>query len=743
MAKQLNVNLAFNADTSQAKAQIQDLQSQLQKLAMDPTSGGKFKLTDDLQKASVAAAELSAHLNKATNQKTGTLDFTKLNKSIQDSGNTLSKYGAQLRSMGPAGQQAFATLATSVAQSEIPLRRSNKLLTDMATTLKNTARWQLSSSLLHGFMGTLQSAYGYAQDLNKSLTNIRIVSGQSTEQMAAFAEKANRAAKALSTTTTAYTDAALIYYQQGLNEKDVLERTDTTVKMSNVTGEGVEEVSSYMTAIWNNFNASGDQAVEHYADIMTKLGAETAASTDEIAAGLSKFSAVAETIELSFEMASSAVTAIVDQTRESPEVVGTALKTIFSRVEGLKQGETLEDGVDLNKYSEGLRKVGVNIMDQSGQLKDMDTILKEIGNKWETLDKNSQVALAQTVAGVRQYNQFMALFDNWDHVEENLTMAATAHGTLNEQAEIYAESWEGAQKHLKASAQGIYQDLLNDEFFIDMTNGLAEVLDYVDQLIGALGGLDGVLATIGAVVTKLFAKQMAEGLKNAAYNMQMMTKKGEALQKIEKEQFINETVDALHPDAAKKIPGMGDNESKARADSMRGQLTLQQAMMDNSNKMSDLEKEINQTLIERQNILAQQKTEKAKDVDAAQSQANEAKLNLMGSAIENHPTGDRQAAMKGVNDASEATIKAVQSGNQIKEALAQIKQEGTVTEEVFNQLKQAYQQLNDSADGGFESLKITLPEVGESAEECADKLKELGTMTDDVVQTAGRNAFKD
>ena len=33
--------------------------------------------------------------------------------------------------------------------------------------------------------------------------------------MARFAENASRAAKALSTTTTAYTNAALIYYQQG------------------------------------------------------------------------------------------------------------------------------------------------------------------------------------------------------------------------------------------------------------------------------------------------------------------------------------------------------------------------------------------------------------------------------------------------------------------------------------------------------------------------------------------------
>ena len=50
-------------------------------------------------------------------------------------------------------------------------------------------------------------------DLNESLTNIRIVTGQSKEEMAEFAENANKAAKALSTTTTAYTDAALIYYQ--------------------------------------------------------------------------------------------------------------------------------------------------------------------------------------------------------------------------------------------------------------------------------------------------------------------------------------------------------------------------------------------------------------------------------------------------------------------------------------------------------------------------------------------------
>jgi hypothetical protein len=34
-----------------------------------------------------------------------------------------------------------------------------------------------------------------------------------------------------------------------------------------------------------------------------------------------------------------------------------------------------------------LAKIGVNIKDASGQLKDMDTILNETAAKWDTLDR--------------------------------------------------------------------------------------------------------------------------------------------------------------------------------------------------------------------------------------------------------------------------------------------------------------------------------------------------------------------
>ena len=177
MAKQLNVSLGFTADTSQAKAQLQDLQNQLSKLALTTGTGQKLGFTKEIQEATTAAAQLQVQLKNAMNVNTGTLDLGKFSEAMNKSGMSLAKYQQQLSNLGPEGDKAFAQLAQSITNAEIPLKRASSLTTELWTTLKNTARWQLSSSMLHGFMGTLQSAYGYAKDLNESLNNIRIVTG--------------------------------------------------------------------------------------------------------------------------------------------------------------------------------------------------------------------------------------------------------------------------------------------------------------------------------------------------------------------------------------------------------------------------------------------------------------------------------------------------------------------------------------------------------------------------------------
>lgn len=520
--KQLNMILKFQADTNQAKKEIVDLANTLRTVASIQAVNNNTIDLNALQQGRQAASELLRHLQKAVNIDTGKLNLATFSSSLKTSGKTLKDYKNELEACGPAGQEAFQKVAISIATAENPARRLNKTMQGFLTTLKNTAKWQLSSTIVHGFIGALQSAYGYAQNLNKSLTNIQIVTGQSAEQMEQFAIRANKAAKALSASTLAYTDAALIYYQQGLDDNAVEQRTNTTIKMMNVTGESAEEVSSYMTAIWNNFD-NGANSLEYYADAITALGAATASSSKEIADGLQKFAAVADTVGLSYEYATAALATVVAETRQSADVVGTSFKTIFARMQGLSLGETLEDGVDLNKYSIALQKIGVDVLDANGNLRTMNDILDALGARWELLTEAQRVATAETVGGMRQYVNFMALMDNWSEVQKNITIAANSEGTLQEQADIYAQSWEGAKKRLQASLQGIYHDIIDDKTFISMTDNISKVVDGVNGLIKGLGGVRGILLTVANIFAIHYAKEMPRFLERIKENLFIIT----------------------------------------------------------------------------------------------------------------------------------------------------------------------------------------------------------------------------
>ena len=624
----VNVNLTFTADTSQAKAQLETLQTSLRNITNSTNLGTGIgsKISADLQQGIKAAAELQVHLKNATNVNTGNLDFSKLSQSLQQSGMSLEQYGAKLRNLGPQGQQAFQQLANSVAQSEIPLRRTSTLLTKLGTTLANTIRWQISSRMLYGFIGSIQSAFNYAKDLNENLNNIRIVTGQNVDQMAKFADEANRSAKELSTTTNAYAKASLIFYQQGLKGTDVTDRANVVMKMANVTKEAADDVSSYMTAIWNNFD-DGSKSLEYYADVLTKLGATTASSTAEISGGLEKFASIGKTVGLSYEYAASALATITAKTRQSEDVVGTALKTIFSRIEGLKLGETLEDGTDLNKYSEALLSVGVNIKDQQGNLKDMDSILDEIGAKWEQLNRDQQVALAQSVGGIRQYNQFISLMDNWDFMEQNVETARNASGELQKQADIYAESWDAASNRVKAALEEMYSKFIDDKFFINLTKGFGGFIELINNVVDTFGGLKGVLMGVGVLLTNLYSSQIAAGLVNMVNSLKLLTKTGREALASERAAFISNAAKTVNPQGV-----AGTAVEQARGQALQHELQLSETLRQNAHKMTDLELERNKILMDGQRAIDQRIIREQEELEILQ-QRNQFDKSVMSGTI--------------------------------------------------------------------------------------------------------------
>ena len=631
-ARTVRVNLDFTATTSQAEAALSRLNTNLRNISSQTNlDTGGLRLPEQLNTASVAAIKLRENLQNAINVDTGRLDLSKFNREMEKSGMSLKQYRDALVSLGPTGQAAFMDLSKAILASETPLRQTNVLVDKLWDSLKRTAGWQLSSTAIHAFVGAISTAYNYAQDLNKSLNDIRIVTGYGSDRMAEFAKNANKAAKQLSATTLDYTNASLIYYQQGLDDKAVQERSDVTVKMANVTGTAAQTVSDQLTAVWENFMKDGKHAAEWYADVMTALGAATASSTDEIAEGLEKFAAVADTVGLSYEYATAALTTITAKTRQSADVVGTALKTLFARIEGLNLGETLDDGTTLNKYSSALEVVGVNIKNEAGELKSMDEILDEIGAKWDAIGKDQQIALAQTVAGVRQYTQFIALMDNWDFMKENLNTVANATGTLDKQAEIYAESWEAAKKRVQAAAEGIYQDLLKDDFFIWLTNGFGSVVEFIDKIIDSLGGLSGVLPGIAILVNKIFGDKIIAGAQTLAHNLMNLTAAGRAAnmkRDVSRYEEVAQLQKSLNPNQGLRE----NNEATAVSTTADRVLAIQKQILGVKGKITEEDRKHYQIMLESVQASGEELQARAKQLDLAQEEARLLANDIRGKA---------------------------------------------------------------------------------------------------------------
>ena len=516
--REMRMRAKLSLDTRRALVAGQELGYNLNKVLSNNT----LKVnSDSIVQANKDVIMLQQNLQAALNPTRGTIDLAMFDTQLQKSGKSLTAYAQSLSKYGRDGADAYISLTKAISAAEAPTTRLSQGLKNAGDQLKRTIGWQLSSSAIHGVMSTYSQAIGYAKELNRSLTDIRIVTGQSQAQMANFAKYANTAAKNLSSTTTRYTDAALIYYQQGLSEKAVKDRTDVTIKMANVAGVSAEKASQQLTAIWNNFD-NGTKSLEHYADVLVKLGAETASSSDEISKGVQKFAAIGNTVGLTYEYAASALATVTATTRESADTVGTSFRTLFSRLQGLSLGETLEDGTTLNKYSKALDTIGVRIKETNGDMKSMNDILDEIGAKWDTLGKDTQIGLAQSIGGARQYATFMALMDNWDYFQQNVQRANNSAGALQEQQEIYAESWDAASKRVQTSMEKIFDSVINDKAVIGLTDVFAGALDGVNGLINGFGGLGGVMSSVSSIFMMRYAKEMPRVMEELKYNFDYM-----------------------------------------------------------------------------------------------------------------------------------------------------------------------------------------------------------------------------
>ncbi|MGE5637212.1 MAG: phage tail tape measure protein, partial [Chloroflexota bacterium] len=507
MAANFNFSLGFNVEKDGINKAKQELAALRQEIQSNPA---KFNLdSKSIQEAMQQLSVFEGALKKAFNQNLGKLDTREFMNQLHTAGYSLEGLKKSFGSLGVDANASIRSIEKGMQSANLSLKKTNETIDAMADTFKNTLKWNLPSQAIHGIEGSIGRAIGFVKDLDNSLNNIRIVTGKGKDEMAVFAQQANEAAKALGKTTTEYTDASLIFYQQGKSASEVRELTKATLIGANITGQGVEETSQLLTAALNGYNLEANKAMM-ITDKFAAVGATTGSDFNELAIGFSKVASMAKIAGVNIDQLNGMLATVSTVTREAPESIGTSFKTIFGRMTDLEAGKKDEEGWKMGDVQNALSKAGFSMMDkQTGKLKETGALLEEIGNKWKNLNRETQLALSVAMAGTRQQNRLIALFNNWEMYQQAVKDSQDAEGTAYEQNIIRMDSIDSKAKKLRASLEQIWMDMLNSDQMKSMLDFFTSLTDGVHGFISSLNGIGPVLTVLMASFGRLMSNKFA------------------------------------------------------------------------------------------------------------------------------------------------------------------------------------------------------------------------------------------
>lgn len=362
------------------------------------------------------------------------------------------------------------------------------------------------------FQRAVQSAFETVKELDEAMTEIAVVSdfsvGDMWKQLPKFTEQANQLGKSIRDVYGATT----LYVQQGLDLNNSLKLANETLKMAAVAGMDSKDATDAMTSALRGFNMElNETSAQKINDVYSELAAISAADTQEISTAMSKVASLAHNVNMEFETTASFLTQGIEATREAPETIGTALKTVIARFAEVKSLVTKgqltgadEEGevINVNKVQTALRSAGISMTAFLKGEEGLDQVLLKLSSRWNDLDVLTQRYIATMAAGSRQQSRFIAMMDNYAKTTEFVNSAYNSAGSGQRQFEKTLESLAAKLTKLKNAWDEFAMGLTNNVIIKGAIDTLTVLLTAVNKLIDGLSGGQGLIKsvmTLGAV----------------------------------------------------------------------------------------------------------------------------------------------------------------------------------------------------------------------------------------------------
>lgn len=389
----------------------------------------------------------------------------------------LSRVGINLNGVTGESKKFSSSLDEQVNQ----VKEAKKEVVKFGDIISGTF---LGTSLSNLFQTGLSRGIEFFKDYDETLTRTMMVTGQTREEVNGLTSSYNKLANQLSSTTKDVAAAQLVFYQQGLGTSEALKMTEASIAVSKTGGIDAAEAADRLTAAVRGYQLSANEAMD-IADKMSALDAAAASSVDELTVAMQKSASQARMAGLDLDYYMAYLSTMQEVTREAPENIGTAMKSITSRLQEIKDiGKIGEDGTTFSNVAKALTSIGIAATDSSGQLRTLQDIMDELGPIWNTLDRNHKAYVATVLAGNRQQSRFIALMDNYDRAMELVNVSQNASGESAKQLRAYNQGLEASFTRLSNAWQQFATNIADSSMIkriIDMFSSLIELLNKIPK----------------------------------------------------------------------------------------------------------------------------------------------------------------------------------------------------------------------------------------------------------------------
>lgn len=360
-------------------------------------------------------------------------------------------------------------------------------------------------------------------DLDKALTDQAMVTGMTRKQTKALLSDYQNLAAQLGTTTKEIAGVATEFIRQGKSITEALTLTEAAVSAAKVAGISGAESVNYLTTALNGFQLAATDALK-VSDKFAAIAATSATSYEELATALSKVASQANLAGMSIDYTTALLAKGIETTREAPETIGTALKTIIARMRELTDyGATLEGDTDVNNVETQLAYVGIALKDANGELRSTQDVLDDLGKKWDTLNSNQQAAIAKALAGTRQQSRLIAMMSDYERVTELQQVAERSQGATAAQMETYMGGMEAALNKLKNAWEQVTTTITNSDLIIGIVNGLTNAMNLASDILGTTSGMVALIGTMIMMGTTFVGLKIHEyEMRKASYKITLL-----------------------------------------------------------------------------------------------------------------------------------------------------------------------------------------------------------------------------